>query len=178
MVYIFYFLVVYAVVIMAFSYDFNGKGAAYLIVLGSKLNDNRETFTMVTRADRAALYLQKNPECMAIVSGGVTKGNSISEASVLRMLLLERGIRPERIIVEDKALNTFENFKYSKKLLDPEKKITICTSDYHILRSKLMAAKNGLKVNSIFAHSTVFDLLIHLPIEEIFIIKNMIEKQA
>ena len=160
---------------MVMSYDFNSKNADYLIVLGSKLKDNRETFTLISRIDRAALYLKKNPECKVIVSGGVTDGNTISEASMMYSLLLERNIRPERIIMEEKALNTYENFMYSKQYLDTSKKIVICTSDYHILRSKLLANKNGYGVHSIFAKSTAIDLIIHLPLEEYFIIKNMIE---
>ena len=169
-------LVIYALVILISSYDKDTENADYLIGLGCKLDENKPTAALVSRIDKAVSYLDDNPECKVIVSGGITKGNSISEAQVMSNLLIERGIDPSRIIREDKALDTYENFFYSRKLMKEGKKICFCSSDYHILRSKLMANKNGIKPSSISSRSSLKELLIHLPIEEYFIIKNSIEK--
>ncbi len=169
-------LVIYASVILISSYDKDTENADYLIVLGCKLDKNKPTATLISRIDKAVSYLDDNPECKVIVSGGITEGNSISEAQVMSNLLTERGIDPSRIIREDKALDTYENFFYSRKLMKEGKKICFCSSDYHILRSKLMANKNGIKPSSISSRSSLKELLIHLPIEEYFIIKNSIEK--
>lgn len=169
-------LVIYASVILISSYDKDTENADYLIVLGCKLDENKPTAALVSRIDKAISYLDDNPECKVIVSGGITEGNSISEAQVMSNLLIERGIDPSRIIREDKALDTYENFFYSRKLMKEGKKICFCSSDYHILRSKLMANKNGIKPSSISSRSSLKELLIHLPIEEYFIIKNSIEK--
>ena len=171
-----YILIGYALVIMIMSYDFSSGDADYLIVLGPGLKDNRETFTMVNRVDRAALYLKKNRECVAIVSGGITDNNTVSEAYVMRNLLIERGIYTDRIIMEDKAQDTFENMKYSKQLIETDKKIVVCTSDYHILRSKILALKNGYRVHSIFCRTRGPELIIHLLLEEVLIIRDLFRK--
>ncbi len=169
-------LAIYASAILISSYDKDTENADYLIVLGCKLDKNKPTTTLISRIDKAVSYLDDKPECKVIVSGGITEGNSISEAQIMSDLLVERGIDPSRIIIEDQALDTYENFFYSRKLMKEGKKICFCSSDYHILRSKLMANKNGIKPSSISSRSSLKELLIHLPIEEYFIIKNSIEK--
>ena len=174
MIYLFYFLIAYACLILVFSYDFNAGNADYLIVPGSGLNDNRETFTMIGRIDRAVIYLNRYPDCKVIVSGGITDSNSVSEASVMACLLDERHIRRERIIQEDRSKNTKENMLYSRQLVPEGCKAVVCSSNYHILRCKLNALKIGWKINSIFCHTMSAVLLLHLPIEEILIIKDLI----
>ena len=161
-------LLIYALAIYVFSYDRDIDNVDYLIVLGCKLNNNKPTATLISRIDKAVSYLDDNPECKVIVSGGITEGNTLSEADVMEKLLIEKGINPSRIIKEDKALDTYENFYYSRKLIEEGKKICFCSSDYHILRSKLMATKNGIKPSSISSRSSI--------IEEFYIIKNSIEK--
>ena len=174
MIYVLYAILFYAFIIILFSYDPFSPDADYLIVLGSGLNHDRETFTMIRRIDRAYLYLDRNPDCKVIVSGGISDHNTISEASVMAELLNDRKISKNRIIIEDRSKNTKENLLYCRKLIEEGKKVVICTNDYHILRSKLNAMKCGMRVNSIFCQSNLFELLIHIPIEEVLILKDLI----
>ena len=164
----------YALIIMAGRYDFNANNCDYLILLGCKLNSDKETFTMINRVNRASLYLNRNPECKVVVSGGITGNNTVSEASVMRMLLIERNIDVDRIIMEDKALNTMENMKFSKELVETDKKIAACSSDYHMLRVRLLAKKYGYQVHSIFAPTMIFELVYKLLLEEYLIIRDVI----
>lgn len=63
--------------------------------------------------------------------------------------LTERGVEPERLILEDAASNTAENFAFSRELLveagvDPSADmVAVVTNDFHIARAKLLAARNG-----------------------------------
>jgi len=175
MKYLLYLLVFYVLFIIISAIDFNNNDADYLILLGSGLNADNESFTMLRRVNRASLYLMNNPDCKVIVSGGITGKNTISEAGVMKRLLIERHIEEDRIIVEDKAKNTIENVINSLNIIDDNsKKIVVCSSDYHILRSKLIALKKGYKLNSIFSQSTLIELIIHLPIEMIMIIYDIL----
>ena len=173
---ILYIILIFALVIMAARYDFDADNADYLIVLGSSMNNDIETFTLINRVNRAERYLKKNPDCLVIVSGGITGNNTISEAFKMQEMLIDRHIERDRIILEDKAQNTPENMKFSKELLDVNKKITVCSSDYHIFRARLLARRYGYRVHAIFAPSMFTDLLIHLPLEEYFTIKNFLRK--
>ena len=174
MIYLLYFMIAYACIILIFSYDLDAKDADYLIVMGSGLKDDRETFTMVNRIDRALIYLNRYPKCRVIVSGGFTDDNTVSEASVMRSLLLERHIQVSRIIMEERSKHTRENLLYSKQLIEEGKKIAVCSNDYHILRCRINAGKCGMKVSGIFCRSMGMDLIFHLIIEEILIIKDLI----
>ena len=63
--------------------------------------------------------------------------------------LTARGVDPARLILEEQAGNTAENFAFSRKLLeeqgiDPaEDRVAVVTNDFHIARSRLIAARQG-----------------------------------
>ncbi len=172
--YLLYVIIAFACLIILFSYDFGASDGDYLILLGGGLSDDRETLTMTGRVDRAARYLRKYPDCKVIVSGGITGNNTVSETKVMRDLLLEYHIQDARIIPEDKSQNTKENILFSRKLIEDGAKTVICSSDYHILRAKLIALKQCFKVNSISSRSASFQLIWHLPLEMILIIRDLI----
>ena len=63
----------------------------------------------------------------------------------MRSYLVEQGVRPERIFMEDKARNTYENLAFSSKILDGlfsrQPSVLIVTSDFHCFRSAQIARK-------------------------------------
>ena len=68
----------------------------------------------------------------------------ISESACIARYLEESGIPAERIILEDRSTNTFENMKYSKeKILETGRsgKIAFATTNYHVFRSGLFARR-------------------------------------
>ena len=175
MKYLIILLFVYALLILISGISLNNQKADYLIVLGSGLYHNKETLTMIRRINRAVMYLYNNPDTKVIVSGGITDNNKISEAEVMQRLLLERRIKEDRIILEDRSRNTIENISNSLSLIDDRnKKIVICSNDYHVLRAKLLARKKGYDVFSISSQTGLLGLLIHLPMEMFLIIHDLI----
>ena len=168
--------VFYGTVILLFSCFSYEKDADYLIVLGCGLDHDKETEVMRNRTARALAYLRTHPECLAILSGGITAGNTVSEASVMKRIMLEEGLPTERIIPEESSLNTPENMKFSKEKMEKGKTAVVCSSDYHILRACLLARKYGYRVQHICCRSSVKELLFHIPLEEIFLILNLAEK--
>lgn len=166
-------ILIYALIIYIFSYDFKASNADYLILIGAGSKDNNASVHTILRADRATLYLDKYRNCIAIVSGGICVNNSLSQASIMYDLLDERHIYLPRIILEDKSTSLIEQLSYSLKLCDKSKKIVICTSDYNGLRCKLLARKLGYKVNIVCARSLGIDQIIHIPMEEVLIIKDL-----
>ena len=53
-----------------------------------------------------------------IVSGGMVYKTAGREADIARRILLDAGIPPDKILVENKSRNTIENARYVKKILD------------------------------------------------------------
>nr|WP_154895846.1 YdcF family protein [Paenibacillus xylanexedens] len=121
--------------------------ADYVIILGSGIKGTELSLTLKQRLDASLDYIRNHPQTPVIVSGGQGPGESIPEALAMKNYLVEQGITPAQVIMEDKSTSTQENMAFSKRIIDeaglehPE--IMIVTSDYHMFRSKYLAAKNG-----------------------------------
>ncbi|WP_440117929.1 YdcF family protein [Paenibacillus sp. QZ-Y1] len=121
--------------------------ADYVIILGSGIKGTKLSLTLKQRLDASLEYIRSHPETPVIVSGGQGPGESIPEALAMKNYLVDQGISPAQVIMEDQSTSTQENMAFSKKIIDasglehPE--IMIVTSDYHMFRSKYIAAKNG-----------------------------------
>jgi len=122
--------------------------ARAIIVLGAGVHGTKPSLALQHRLEVAAEYLRENDNCIAVVSGGRGPQEMITEAQAMYSYMLELGIPEERIIMEDKAHSTYENFLFSKKILDErfgeEYTAIFATNDFHIFRAKIAAKKAGL----------------------------------
>ena len=63
--------------------------------------------------------------------------------------LTERGVAPDRLILEDRATSTAENFAFSAPLLEAagvdiaQDTVAVVTNDFHIARAEFIAARQG-----------------------------------
>lgn len=126
----------------------------YLMILGNQVVDEATPSPlMIERVERAVEYLKVNTECKVVVCGGITTDvQTITEAALMKKLLTESGINPNRIILEDSSTTTFENFEFAKKVIESHSgkniadvKVAFLSSDYHIHRATLIAEHFGFK---------------------------------
>lgn len=125
----------------------------YMLILGAAVKGTTPSLTLQGRLDKALEYLNNtNDDLYIVVSGGQGNGENISEAVAMKNYLIQHGISENKIITEDKSTSTFENFNYSKDKIEnhSSKKIEnlnikIVTTDFHSLRSDLIAKRNGYK---------------------------------
>lgn len=119
-------------------------GLSYIVVLGAQIRENGPSVALSKRLDRAAAYLEENPETLCVVSGGQGSNEPVTEASGMREYLLQKGIVPERIILEDQSRNTQQNLEFSRRLIPAEvKKVGIVTSNFHVYRGTRLAKAQG-----------------------------------
>ena len=116
----------------------------YMVVLGAKVNPNGPSVSLWDRICGAYTYLEEHPNVIAVVSGGQGTDEPITEAECMFRELVELGIDPKRIWVEDDATSTWENLKFSLDLIEAEtgsrpQKIGVLSSEYHLLRASLFA---------------------------------------
>ncbi|MGL4338640.1 MAG: YdcF family protein [Turicibacter sp.] len=124
-----------------------------LLILGAQLKTNEATLTLRSRLKKGAQLLHANPELKVIVTGGKGTDVLFPEAIIMRdILILEYGIDPDRIIVEDKAHNTFENLLLSKPLLLPGV-VGIVTNEFHTVRTGFLAKRLKIEA-SLFGAKT------------------------
>ncbi len=134
----------------------------YIIIHGCQIKkDGTLTNLLKGRADRAIEFakMQKDKtgkDMIFISSGGKGNDEVISEADAIKNYLLENGIQEDRILAEDKSVNTFENLKNAKELIrkdaktdDP--KIAFSTTNYHVFRTGVFASQQGIKAEGIGA---------------------------
>ena len=122
----------------------------FLIIPGCAIRpDGTPTPLLRGRIDRALEFAEKQKkltgrEITFIASGGKGTDEVISESACIARCLKEQGVPAERIIIEDRSVNTFENMKFSKeKILETGRsgKIAFATTNYHVFRSGLFARR-------------------------------------
>ena len=92
-------------------------------------------------------YLEKNPEALAVLSGGQGSDESISEAECMRAWLVNHGISEDRLYIEDRSTSTEENLAFTKELILAEglnSDIVIITNEFHQYRAGRYATAQGL----------------------------------
>lgn len=129
---------------------FSKPGSAdYLVVLGAGLRQGKVPPVLAARLDQAIKCWQLNAKAKIIVTGGLLHGESISEAQAMADYLIDKGIPQAQIILEERAMNTWENLQNCQKLLlkagQLNTKIRVVTSSFHVLRTRDYLRQLGLR---------------------------------
>lgn len=122
-----------------------------IIVLGCRVKGEKASLSLEKRVDSAYRFLMANPNAVAILSGGQGKDEDISEAECMRRILADRGIKSNRLILEDKSTSTDENIRFSLELIEKmelSKRVAVATSEYHQKRAKLICERYGLSASA------------------------------
>ncbi len=126
----------------------------YVILLGGGISkDGKLPKSVVARGEKAAEYLNQHKNAICVVSGGTLHFLPVAEAPELKRLLEKNGVESSRILVEDQALDTIQNFKYSCKMLADfegvsqqqilDSRIAVVTSYFHLRRAERLAKRMG-----------------------------------
>ena len=131
-------------------------GRPYVVVLGAAVYGDQPSLTLVRRLEGTLDYLERYPESVAIVSGGMGPGATVTEAQAMHDWLVRHGIAEERIVQEPKATSTKENLDFSFALIrergdEPDKNVAIVSSAYHLFRAKSMARLQGVEAAGVAA---------------------------
>ena len=65
----------------------------------------------------------------------------------MRRYMIDQGIPEDRIVLEDRSRNTYQNMQYSRALIEkaaPGAKVVYATTNYHVFRSGVWANLAGL----------------------------------
>lgn len=123
-----------------------------VIVLGCKVRGTKPGVLLLQRTKAAAEYLKENPTASAILSGGQGSDEQISEAQCMYNIMMDEGIDPSRLYIEDKSTSTGENIAFSKKIIENNnlsKDVAVSTSNFHQKRARIICKENGLNASSI-----------------------------
>lgn len=139
------------------------SGHDAVLILGAALVGDVIPQGFRNRLDTAITYLEHNGNAVAVVSGGQGRRETVTAAYAMKAYLVDNGISPERIIKEDRAASTYENFIFAQELLDARfggrpYTIVYVTNDFHLLRARLIAHRIGISGEGLAAPSQWFML--------------------
>lgn len=117
-----------------------------IIVLGCQAWGKSPSIILEERLTKAYDLYNSGYGKYLIVSGGQGKDETFSEAEVMKEWLLKKGIPESIILIEDKSTSTYENLRFSKKIMEDKKlaSAVIVTSEYHMYRSLMLSGKVGI----------------------------------
>ena len=121
----------------------------YVLVLGAKVRITGPSASLWDRIYGAFYYLTEHPDAIAIVSGGQGDDEPFTEASIMYEELVNLGIEPDRIWIEDRATSTWENMNFTLELIEEKtgsrpEKLGVVSSEYHLFRASLFADACGV----------------------------------
>ena len=110
-----------------------------LLVLGARVEGGEPGPLLRSRLDRAVVLARLLPEEPIIVTG-------FGEAEPMARYLIERGVNPERILLEPLATSTNENLERAHALCPEYTYFRVVTNDFHVLRTRMWAWHLGIRV--------------------------------
>jgi len=117
----------------------------YIIVLRTRVDEDKPSKSLCYRLDKAIEYLEADEELNVIVTGGQSKGAEVTEAYAMTAYLIDAGVSPERIRLENEAMSTRENLILTQAFIDdPQARVGVITSSFHVYRAMELADKLGL----------------------------------
>ena len=125
--------------------DGRAEDAQCVVILGAGVNGTTPSLMLSSRLQAALDFIADKPDIPIICSGGQGPGEDISEARAMYDALTDRGIDPERLILEEQSANTRQNLQNSLALLpdDYHKTVAIVTNDFHMGRVRLLLNAAG-----------------------------------
>ncbi|MBQ3417017.1 MAG: YdcF family protein [Ruminococcus sp.] len=127
----------------------------YIIILGCSIRkDGTLTPLLKGRVDAALSFAKEQKEKTGkpvkfVPSGGQGSDETISEGEAMKRYLLEQNVPEEMILPETQSVNTYQNVKFSKEVIEQDTKedynAAFATTNYHIFRGYILSKKNKLK---------------------------------
>ena len=117
--------------------------ADIMIILGCQVKPWGPSVLLQDRLDTALDYLEEHPDITVVVSGGKGDDEHKSEAQAMKDYLVEKGLSPEQIIMEDQSSNTHQNLIYTTRLLkemgyDTKQEFVVVSNGFHLTRVRML----------------------------------------
>lgn len=119
-----------------------------VVVLGARVMPGGRASAALRRrtAHGAALILAGRADHLVLTGGRAERG--VAEAQVMRDLAIERGVPPERIVLEPAARSTLENAAFTARIAHARgfRSLLVVTDRYHLPRALMAFRRLGLTV--------------------------------
>ncbi len=119
-----------------------------MVIFGCQVRKDGPSILLRDRLDIALDYLEDHPDMTVVVTGGKGDDEHLSEAQAMYDYLTERGVDGERILMEDRSVNTRENIYYTFELLaangyDTTAEMLAVSNGFHLARIRMLWDRAG-----------------------------------
>ena len=120
-----------------------GDGPEVMVIFGCQVKPWGPSILLQDRLDTALDYWEDHPDVKIVVTGGKGDDEHISEAQCMYDYLTEHGVDGEKIYMEDKSRNTWQNANYTLDLMEDEgwsltHDVILVSSGFHLSRIELL----------------------------------------
>jgi vancomycin permeability regulator SanA len=133
-----------------------------LLIMGSRTVGHKPGFMLKERLDTALKHIY--PHTKAVIVTGGSWANEKSEAAVARDYLIQNGVDPSKIFLEEKSTSSYENMMLSAQYIQSAdcKDLDYISHDFHLARIKMIAERLGYPSSNFYPAETERELSWHL----------------
>ena len=140
-----------------------------MVVFGCQMRQDGPSILLRDRLDTALAYWEDHPDIKIIVTGGKGDDEHMSEAQCMYEYLTDHGVDGSRVLLEDRSRNTFQNFRFTRDLLEElghdvtQEGVLVVSNGFHLTRARMLAGRVGFgDVSTLAAPSTHLPSRIHM----------------
>lgn len=154
----------------------NSEKSDVILVLGCQVWQKSPSWTLQYRLEKALELYQKDMASYIIVSGGQGNDEIASEASVMKSWLVAHGVEEKAIFMENQSTSTYENLKFSKKVMEEHqfKTAIVVSNGFHIFRALSLSSKVGIKASGAPAQTVTHLIPYYYGREVLAVVKSLI----
>lgn len=134
------------VFVLVVSQQDQRRAADAIVVLGAAQYNGRPSPVLKARLDHAVELYRDRLAPRIIVTGGVGRGDTMSEAAVSRRYLLWRGVRDTAIVVQPQGRSTYTSMTVVAQWLQLRRlsSVILVSDPFHMCRLRLEARRTEL----------------------------------
>lgn len=120
------------------------------IVLGAGIDNDKPSPVFRERINHAINLYKQGKVRYLIFTGGLGKGEILTESEVARIYAIKNGVLSKDIFIEKTSTITYENLTESRKILNNNKinSVLVVSDPLHMKRAMTMAKDLGLVANT------------------------------
>ncbi len=134
------------IMVLVVSQQDQRRSVDAIVVLGAAQYNGRPSPVLRARLDHAVDLYRDNLAPRIIVTGGVGRGDTLSEAVVSRSYLLWRGVRDTAIVVQPQGRSTYTSMTAVAQWLRPRGlgSVLLVSDPFHMCRLRFEARRTQL----------------------------------
>lgn len=113
-----------------------------MVIFGCQVMPWGPSVLLQDRLDTALDYLSDHPDIPVVVTGGKGDNEHLSEARCMYDYLTAHGIDGQRILMEDRSTDTWENVRFTRDLLVEHgmspRSVLLVSNGFHLSRVELL----------------------------------------